>query len=134
MQYKGKYLKWNIDILPAEIEVKMPDIKFPLSLNIQPKAMPIGFMTAWIAIIIVEILTGMFASAKARPKVSPSAHLWQITAALKARVSPVFEDKPIESPSKIAWIPMAIYKIKGVRLMFFAFVFSSLLLSKLFFF
>ena len=53
-------------------------------------AIPIGFMIAWIAIIIVDNLTGMSASANASPNVNPSAHLWQITAADKARTSPVF--------------------------------------------
>ena len=67
MGYKGA--------LPAEMEVKMPQVRLPESLKAHPIAMPNGFITAWIAIIMVLIFTGMLASEKAKPRVSPSAHL-----------------------------------------------------------
>jgi hypothetical protein len=37
---------------------------------------------------MVEVLTGI--SAKANPKVSPSAHLWQITASDSPKTSPFY--------------------------------------------
>lgn len=61
--------------VPAEIEVKMPQVRLPESLKAHPIAIPNGFITAWMAIMMVLILTGMLASEKARPSVSPSAHL-----------------------------------------------------------
>lgn len=61
--------------VPAEMEVKMPQVRLPESLKAHPMAMPTGFIMAWIAIMMVLMLTGMLASAKAKPRVSPSAHL-----------------------------------------------------------
>ena len=39
---------------------------------------------------MVEVLTGISASAKANPKVSPSTHLWQITASDSPKTSPFY--------------------------------------------
>lgn len=69
------------------------------------------------AIMMVLSLTGIPASANASPRVSPSAHLWHMTAAERASTSPVPFESPIESPSNMACIPTATYRMKGVRLM-----------------
>jgi len=52
---------------------------------------------------------------KANPKVSPSAHLWQTTAAAIERALTDSVSRPIARPSNTAWIPIAIYKIYGVH-------------------
>jgi len=51
----------------------------------------------------------------AKPKVSPSAHLWHTTAAAIDRALTDSVSRPIARPSNTAWMPIAIYRIYGVH-------------------
>ena len=62
---------------------------------------------------------GILASLNANPNVNPSAHLWHTTANDNPNTSDVLLAIPIANPSNIAWIPIAIYKINGVKFIFF---------------
>jgi len=55
------------------------------------------------------VFVGILLSANAKPRVSPSAHLWHVTAKLNAITSLISVANPIDSPSNTAWIPTAIY-------------------------
>jgi len=61
--------------VPAEILVNVATTSYPDELTIHPIAIPIGFITAYIKIIIVAVFLSTPAAAKATPKVRPSAHL-----------------------------------------------------------
>ena len=63
--------------------------------------------------MIYDVLVGMLLSANARPRLSPSAHLWHTTAKLIAITSLVSSANPIDKPSKTAWIPTATYNKYG---------------------
>ncbi len=66
----------------------------------------------------------VFAFLNAIPKVNPSAHLWTTTTDESIKHLSHVYSRPIASPSNIAWMPKAIYKIKGAKLQFIKFVFS----------
>jgi len=57
--------------------------------------------------------------------VSPSAHLWTMTAVDIANAFHVLPSIPIANPSKMAWIPIANYKIYGINYFDYASITSA---------
>jgi hypothetical protein len=65
------------------------------------------------------MLNATSAFLNASPNVSPSAHLCTQTAPAKLRHLNQSFSIPIANPSNMACIPIAIYNMKGVKLIFF---------------